>query len=68
MYDKNISIYYWPGTEIWVQVMSNMLPPYPELAERIYITSSYQEFDNITKYYLLEKESVSYHIESALKL
>ena len=48
--------------------MSNMLSPYPKLAERIYITNSYQEFDNITKYHLLEKESLSNQIESALKI
>ena len=50
-----MSIYDIPGMEIWVQVMSTMPSPYPELAEQIYITSSWEEFDNITKYLLLKQ-------------
>ena len=55
MIDRNVSIYYKPGMEIWKHVMSKMPSPYPELAERIYIASSWEEFDNITKYDLVEK-------------
>ena len=63
-----MSIYDIPGMEIWVQVMSTMPSPYPELAERIYITSSWEEFDNITKYFLLEKESFFFHVESKISI
>ena len=45
-----------PGMEIWKQQMSKLPYPFPQLAERTYITSSWDEFDNITKYHLLEKE------------
>ena len=55
MIDRNVSIYYKPGMEIWKHVMSKMPSPYPELAERIYIASSWEEFNNITKYDLVEK-------------
>ena len=63
-----MSIYDIPGMEIWVQIMSTMPSPYPELAERIYITSSWEEFDNITKYFLLEKESFFFHVESIISI
>ena len=62
VYDRNITIYDEPGTEIWKQVMSTLPFPFPELAERIYISNSYDEFDNITKYDLLDKESYFYYI------
>ena len=68
VYNKNMSIYDIPGMEIWVQIMSTMPSPYPELAERIYITSSWEEFDNITKYFLLEKESFFFHVESIISI
>ena len=45
--------------------MSNMPFPFPEVAEKLYITSSYDEYDNITKYHLLKKESFSNHVESS---
>ena len=57
VYDRNISLYNMRGFEIWNQVMLNLPSPYPELAKRIYFTSSWEEFDNITYYDLLEKES-----------
>ena len=48
-----------PGGEIWKQVMLNLPAPFPELAERnFYIPSSWDEFDNITKYHVLEKGSI----------
>ena len=56
MYDRNISIYNLPSTEIWKQEMSNLPYPFPELAERMYITNSDEEFDNITKYHVLDME------------
>ena len=40
--------------------MSNLPFPLPELAEKLYLTSSDDEYDNITKYHLLEKESLLY--------
>ena len=45
-----------PGSEIWKHTMSILPYPNPELAERMYITSSWDEFHNITKYQLLKKE------------
>ena len=54
--DKGISPYFNPRQEAFIQVMSKMHSPYPEIAERAHITSSWEEFDNFTKYHLLEKE------------
>ena len=66
MYDRYITIYMPPGMDIWKQELSMLPYPYPELAKRTYITSSYDEFDNITKYHVLEKESFSfYQVHSA---
>ena len=60
-----------PGGEIWKQVMLNLPAPFPELAERnLYIPSSWDEFDNITKYHVLEKGSIYsdfYYIQSTFK-
>ena len=53
MQDMNISIHYPPGIgDTWSHVMSQMPPPYPDLAERVYIASSWDEYWNITKYTL----------------
>ena len=60
MYDKNITIYMTPGMNIWKHEMSKLPDPFPELAERTYITNSNDEFDNITIYRLLEEESFFY--------
>ena len=49
-----------PGRDIWKQEMSKLPHPYTELAKRTYITNSYDEFDNITIYRLLGKESFFY--------
>ena len=46
-----------PGANNWVQEMSKLPYPYPELTDFFYIPSSYDEFFNITKYQVLEKES-----------
>ena len=40
--------------------MSRLPYPFPELAEKLYIPSSYDELYNITKYDLLEKEGYLY--------
>ena len=57
-----------PGGEIWKQVMLNLPAPFPELAERnFYIPSSWDEFDNITKYHVLEKGSIYFYIQSTFK-
>ena len=37
--------------------MSKLFSPFPELAEKLYIPSSYDEMDNITRLNLLDKES-----------
>ena len=59
MYDDgNITIYMQPGSDIWRQEMFKLPYPYPELAEKFFnIPSSDDEFWNITKYQLLEKET-----------
>ena len=57
MYDRNITIYMQPGSNIWRQEMLKLPFPYSELAEKMYIPSSYDELTNITSYKLLEKES-----------
>ena len=41
--------------EIWKDVMSEMPHPYPELAKKMILTSSEDEYHNIT-YELIEKE------------
>ena len=38
--------------------MSTLDPPFPELANRTYITRSWGEFENMTKYDVFEKVSV----------
>ena len=60
-----------PGGEIWKQVMLNLPAPFPELAERnFYIPSSWDEFDNITKYHVLEKGSIyfDFYIQSTFNV
>ena len=58
MYDRNITIANEPGSDIWRQEMFKLPYPYPELAEKFFnIPSSDDEFWNITKYQLLEKET-----------
>ena len=48
--------------------MLNLPAPFPELAERnFYIPSSWDEFDNITKYHVLEKGSIYFCIHSTFK-
>ena len=51
-----------PGTEIYRQEMSKLPHPFPELAEKLYISNSYDEFNNITKHDVLDKESYFYYI------
>ena len=69
MYDRNIIIILGPNTGIWKQVMSNLPFPFPELAERTYIPSSWSEFGNITKYKLLKKVflRIFNHVEPTFK-
>ena len=45
--------------------MSTLDPPFPELANRTYITRSWGEFENMTKYEVLEKVSaLSVHVHN----
>ena len=64
VYDRNITIYDLPGSEMWKHEMSKLPFPFPELARSLYIASSFNEFDNITKYHVLEKESLSIEFTS----
>ena len=59
-----MTIYIGPGADHWRQEMSKLPPPFPELAEGMYIPSSEAELDNITKYELLEKESFIKHVST----
>ena len=45
-----------PGWYIWKQKMEQMSPPYPALAERMVIATSWEEFHNITEFKLLAKD------------
>ena len=56
VYNRNLNPIDVPGNQIWMQVMSQMPSPYPELAKKMYITSSWEELDNMTKHDVLEKE------------
>ena len=51
-----------PIYDVIATLISTLPYPYPELAEKMYITSSWVEFKNITKYQLLKKESFFYHV------
>ena len=62
MYDRNLRLYFGPGSEYWRYYMSTLDPPFPELANRTHISSSWAEFENMTKYDVLEK--VSDHVYS----
>ena len=52
------------GWGIYVQAMSRLPSPYPELAERSYIPGSLNEFEQITEYDVLEKESLYEHLQT----
>ena len=67
VYDRNITVYNMRGYEIWNQIMLNLPPPFPELAEKIYMTNSWEEYDNITIYGLLEKESIFSLVRNIIK-
>ena len=48
-----------PGWYIWKQKMEQMAPPYPALAERMVIATSWEEFHNITEFKLLAKDRIT---------
>ena len=52
------------GFGIYVQVMSKLPSPFPDLAERSYIPSSWDEFENISDYDVLEKVSFYDHLHN----
>ena len=58
VYARNITVFMAPGTEILIQMMSDLSYPFPELVERTYITSSYDEYNTMTETNVLEKDSV----------
>ena len=65
MYDRNLTFYVGAeGWGIYVQAMSKLPSPYPELAERSYIPGSLNEFEQITEYDVLEKESLYEHLQT----
>ena len=58
VYDRNMTIYDLPGTNGAWERRKQFGFPWSELAERVYITSNYQDFKNITQNYVIEKESI----------
>ena len=53
-----MTIYDLPGTNGAWERRKQFGFPWSELAERVYITSNYQDFKNITQNYVIEKESI----------
>ena len=49
--------YMHPGTGVWKRVMSKMPDPYPVLAETMIIPTLWEQFDNMSKYNTIEKDS-----------
>ena len=66
MYDRNLTVYLHPYWGMHVDEMSRFPHPYPELAERSYVADSFREFDNISEYDVLEKESFYRHLYSTI--
>ena len=60
MFDRNITIYVEPGRGDWKEEFTLMPHPYSELAERFHVSSSFDEFDIITKYHLLGKVNTEF--------
>ena len=58
MYDRNITIYGFPWSQFQKQLLSSLPSPYSELSENFYITSSLDEYVNISKSSVLIEESV----------
>ena len=56
--DKGITPFLQPGAHIWKQTLSLMPSPYPELADKLYLPSSWDEYDNMTYNFTLEKGSI----------
>ena len=57
MYDRNITVYFGPNMHIWKQIMLKMPHPYPQLANRVTIHNSWEEFHLDTEK-VFEKESI----------
>ena len=61
VYDRSLTpINTSPGSEIQQKEMSLLPAPYPQLAERMHLLSSYYEFINLTRHYIFDKESFSF--------
>ena len=59
MHELGLVPYKDPGWYIWKQKMEQMSPPYPALAERMVIATSWEEFHNITEFKLLAKDRIT---------
>ena len=61
--------YMHPGTGVWKRVMSKMPDPYPVLAENMIIPTLWEQFDNMSKYNTIEKDShiILIHMRSPLE-
>ena len=56
--EKGITPFLQPGAHIWKQTLSLMPSPYPELADKLYLPSSWDEYDNMTYNFTLDKGSI----------
>ena len=52
-----MTIYDLPGTDAMWEGRKSWSSPWSELAERVYITTSFDDFKNIVQNHALEKES-----------
>ena len=54
--DNNITLYFGPGMESWKYILSHSsIPEYRKLAETMIITNSWDEFDNYSEHYVIDK-------------
>ena len=54
--ERNITLYMWPGSQIWEQWLSQSdIPEYRKLAESIIITESYSQYDALIKNEMLSR-------------
>ena len=61
VYDRDMTIYDYPGFDARWEARKSWPSPWPELAERVYIFSGmnwFDDFTNIVQNHALEKESI----------
>ena len=54
--ERGITLYMWPGTQMWRQFLSKSdIPEYRKIAETMIITKTYDQYDEMTKNELLSQ-------------